>query len=85
MCELGVGPVHLEEIGLPRWELRNANWALYNRTRSVRLEGINQNRDDSVDSFNAKVVEIMHTTAEEVSGKGSGLNQHKVVPLWSDE
>lgn len=54
-------------------------------TCSMRLEGISQNRYDSIDDFNVNVVEIMHSTAKEVIGKGSGLKQHKVVPWWSDE
>lgn len=61
-------------------KLRNANWALYNMTCSMRLEGMSQNRYDSIDDFNANVVEIMHSTAKEVIGKGSGLKKHKVVP-----
>lgn len=85
VCEIRIGPIQLEDAGFPRWKLINANWTVYNMLCSVRLKEINPNICNSVNDFNVKITEVMHYTAVEVPGKGSGGGKRKMVPLWSDE
>lgn len=84
-CEIGVGLVQLEEVGFPRWKLKDANWTAYSMFCSVRLQAIKSDSFNSVDDFNSKITEVLHSTAVEIIGKGSGVGRRKMVPWWSED